>query len=162
MNRTTLLGGLCAAFALTLAAAPGSASASCSDRKATGTVLGGIGGALIGNSIARGGGGAIVGGLGGAVVGHEIAGSGCRSYRHYGYRDDRSRRGYYSGPQAYADRPRQTVYYDSRGQAISPSGGAGYAPVSYGYGRSPACATTNQAYFDARGSLIQQPVQSCR
>ena len=56
----------------------------------------------------------------------------------------------------------RTVYYDSRGQAISPSGAGGYAPVSYGYGRSPACTTTTQAYYDARGALIEQPVQSCR
>jgi hypothetical protein len=81
MNRSNVFAGLAAALGLLLLLAPASASASCADRKMTGTILGGVGGALIGNSISGGGGGALLGGLGGAVVGHEIAGSGCRSER---------------------------------------------------------------------------------
>jgi uncharacterized protein YcfJ len=78
---------LAAAVALPLASIPSIASASCQGRKTTGTVLGGVGGALLGNSVSHGGGGAVVGGLGGAVVGHEIGRSGCRTthpyYRHH-------------------------------------------------------------------------------
>ncbi len=39
----------------------------------TGTVLGAVGGGLIGNSISKGGGGALVGAGVGAVAGHQIA-----------------------------------------------------------------------------------------
>jgi hypothetical protein len=74
---------LAAAVALPLVSGPSIASASCHGRKTTGTVLGGVGGALLGNSISHGGGGAVVGGLGGAVVGHQIGKSGCRASRPY-------------------------------------------------------------------------------
>ncbi len=65
------------AIALVLAA-PGLSSAQC--REAS-TVAGGVGGALIGNSIARGGGGAIGGGLVGALVGNQIAKNNCPHHR---------------------------------------------------------------------------------
>ncbi|WP_293370745.1 glycine zipper domain-containing protein [Phenylobacterium sp.] len=39
----------------------------------TGTVLGAVGGGLIGNSVSKGGGGALVGAGLGAVAGHQIA-----------------------------------------------------------------------------------------
>jgi uncharacterized protein YcfJ len=39
----------------------------------TGTVLGAVGGGLLGNSISKGGGGALVGAGVGAVAGHQIA-----------------------------------------------------------------------------------------
>lgn len=58
---------------------PQAASASSACRN-TGTVVGGVAGALLGNSVADGGGktgGTIIGGLGGAVVGHEIAKRNC-------------------------------------------------------------------------------------
>ena len=48
MNRTLIAGGFAAALALSLAMAPGTASACCADSKMEGTVLGGVGGALIG------------------------------------------------------------------------------------------------------------------
>jgi len=77
---------LAALIALPLVAGPTAASASCRGRANTGTVVGGVGGALLGNSISHGGGGAIIGGLGGAVIGHQIAKSGCggerRAYYH--------------------------------------------------------------------------------
>jgi hypothetical protein len=73
---------LAAVIALPLVAGPTAANASCRGRANTGTVIGGVGGALLGNSISHGGGGAIIGGLGGAVVGHEIAKSGCGYSRH--------------------------------------------------------------------------------
>ncbi|HTK34603.1 MAG TPA: glycine zipper 2TM domain-containing protein [Caulobacteraceae bacterium] len=76
MRKLMLMGSLLTALSLPLLAVPSAASASCSGRKTTGTVIGGVGGALLGNQIAHGGVGAIVGGLGGAVVGHEIGRSG--------------------------------------------------------------------------------------
>ena len=57
------------------------AASSCTN---TGTVVGGVAGALLGNGIARGGGktgGTIIGGLGGAVVGHEVAKRNCGETR---------------------------------------------------------------------------------
>lgn len=76
---------LAALVALPLLAGPTAASASCRGRANTGTVVGGVGGALLGNSISHGGGGAIIGGLGGAVIGHQIAKSGCGETRHAYY-----------------------------------------------------------------------------
>ncbi len=88
MNRVIVMASLVGAIGLGLMAAPTTASASCSDRKATGTILGGIGGALIGNSISHGGGGAVLGGLGGATaVGNRIADQGPADSA-----EDRSRR----------------------------------------------------------------------
>jgi uncharacterized protein YcfJ len=93
--RTTLISaGLAALVAAPLIAAPTDASASCRGRANTGTVVGGVGGALLGNSISHGGGGAVIGGLGGAVVGHHIAKNGCRTTRH-SYNSRRHTRHYY-------------------------------------------------------------------
>ena len=85
------------------------ANASCQSRKNTGTVIGGLGGALLGNSISRGGGGAIIGGLGGAVVGHEIAKGGC------------DRVVYRARPSntAQTRQPATRVYYDQYGRPIT-------------------------------------------
>jgi uncharacterized protein YcfJ len=119
MRRWIVLSSLAAALALPVLMTPVTASASCADRKATGTVLGGIGGALIGNSISGGGGGAIIGGLGGAVAGHQIAKGGCTDERRY--RTSRLRR--YRGSEGTATanaagQPCRTEiqsYYDDRG-----------------------------------------------
>jgi hypothetical protein len=108
MRKTLALTALAAVVAL----AATDASASCQGRKDTGTVLGGVGGALVGNSISKGGGGAIIGGLGGAVLGHQIAKGGCGASRHAYYRRGHSR--YASNYAA----PRK-VYYDQRGNPVS-------------------------------------------
>ncbi len=93
---------LAAAPAVTLTLAPVEALASASDCRAAATVGGGVGGAIIGGGLARGGvGGAVLGGLGGAVIGHEVArhncgkdrrrtAVACRTETHY--RDHRSYR----------------------------------------------------------------------
>ena len=154
MKRTIVLGGLAAGFVVVAAAAPSTALASCSERKATGTVIGGIGGALIGNSIAHGGGGAILGGLGGAVVGHQVAGAGCDRYRHASY--DRGPRNTGYRGDAYVSRTR-TVYYDARGNPLPDAAAAPYAEAAY---RAPACGS--QSYYDSRGNLVQQPLSNCR
>jgi hypothetical protein len=114
-----MIGGL----SLPILLAPSFASASCNDRKTTGTVVGGLGGALIGNSISRGGGGAILGGIGGAVLGHQIAKGTCNDYgrreyraryrHHADYRGERSSNGYASDCRT-EDHP----YYDDRGVLV--------------------------------------------
>ena len=74
-----------AAPAVTIVAAPTEASASARDCRNAATVGGGVGGAVIGGGLARGGvGGAVLGGLGGAVIGHEVARHNCGSdHRRY-------------------------------------------------------------------------------
>jgi hypothetical protein len=114
MRNTFTAAALAALVALPLVAGPTDASASCQGRKNTGTLLGGVGGALIGNSISRGGGGAVVGGLGGAVIGHEIAKSGCGPSRHAYYRRGNARYAYRSDA-----RPARNVYYDQRGNLVA-------------------------------------------
>ena len=113
MRKTIVLTALAAAISLPLLAGPTAASASCQDRKTTGTVLGGIGGALVGNSISRGGGGAVIGGLGGAVLGHQIAKSGCGASNHAYYRSSHS---HYVAEQNTG--PARKVYYDQYGNAV--------------------------------------------
>jgi uncharacterized protein YcfJ len=113
MRKTFAFTALAALIALPMIAGPTDASASCHSRKTTGTVLGGVGGALVGNSISHGGGGAVLGGLGGAVLGHEIGRSGCKSQRAY-YRSSHTR---YAA--ARDSRPVRKVYYDQHGNAIN-------------------------------------------
>lgn len=124
MRKTLSLTAIAALIALPLLAGPTDASASCQGRKETGTVLGGIGGALLGNSVSRGGGGAVIGGLGGAVIGHEIAKSGCGSSR-VAYRSSRTRYASQPGYQSsssYQQQPARRVYYDQYGNPlVSPS-----------------------------------------
>jgi uncharacterized protein YcfJ len=110
MRKTFTAAALAAAVALPLIAGPTGANASCQGRKDTGTALGAVGGALLGNSISHGGGGAVVGGLGGAVIGHQIAKGGCGPSRHAYYRRGHSR---------YASNYRDDhVYYDARGNPV--------------------------------------------
>lgn len=115
MRKTLTLAALATLVALPLMAGPTGANASCQGRKDTGTVLGGVGGALIGNSISHGGGGAIIGGLGGAVVGHEIAKQGCGPSRHAYYRHSHSR-----DARGSTYRPTSQAYYDQRGNLVRP------------------------------------------
>lgn len=115
MRQFLVLAALATAISLPVIAGPGVANASCEARKNTGTLIGGVGGALIGNSISKGAGGAIIGGLGGAVVGHEIAKSGCgSSYRHTTSRTSRAR---YAAEQG-GQQPVRKIYYDQYGNAV--------------------------------------------
>jgi uncharacterized protein YcfJ len=116
MGKTFRLAAIATAIALPLIVGPTGANASCEGRKDTGTLLGGVGGALVGNSISHGGGGAIIGGLGGAVLGHQIAKQGCGPSRRAYYRRSDSR---YARPPAY--RPAPQAYYDQRGNLVSPN-----------------------------------------
>ena len=111
---------LAALMALPMLVAPTDADASCRSRKLNGTVIGGVGGALLGGAVTHGSTGPIVGGLGGAVVGHEIGRNGCgRSHA----------RAYNRAPARYSSaepsRAVRKVYYDQYGNPISS------APVEY-------------------------------
>ena len=110
MRNLILIGSLAASLALPMLAAPTAANASCSGRKTTGTILGGVGGALLGNAVSGGGGGAVVGGLGGAVVGHEIGRSGCTTTRTTAYRAPTRHYRYTRDHVAY--------YYDRHGNRV--------------------------------------------
>lgn len=117
MRKTFTTSALAALVALPLLIGPTEAGASCRGRANTGTAIGAVGGALLGNSISRGGGGAVIGGIGGAVVGHQIGKSGCGSYsRHASYRH----RGRYAANRAY--HPAGQVYYDRNGNAVTADG----------------------------------------
>jgi hypothetical protein len=120
MGKPLTLATLATLVALPLIAGATNASASCEGRKDTGTLVGGVGGALLGNSISHGGGGAIIGGLGGAVIGHQIAKQGCGPSHSY-YRRSHSR---YARDSAYSRgstyRPAPQAYYDQRGNLVSP------------------------------------------
>jgi hypothetical protein len=73
-----------AAPAFTLTVVPTEALANAADCRAAATVGGGVGGAVIGGGLARGGvGGALLGGLGGAVIGHEVARHNCKDAPRY-------------------------------------------------------------------------------
>lgn len=113
MRKTFAITALAAALALPLIAAPTAASASCEGRKNTGMVLGGVGGALIGNSVSKGGTGAVIGGLGGAVLGHQVAKSGCSSQR-YTRASSRNRATAARSAPAKA----RKVYYDQYGNPV--------------------------------------------
>ena len=151
MNRSLIAAGFAAALVLPLLIAPATASASCSDRKVEGTVLGGVGGALIGGALGHGT-GALIGGLGGAVVGHEVAAGGCRRYYRSAYRGG----GYGPAPPP----PARAVYYDQYG-AVVPIGPPGYpAPPPMAY-ESAMCRTETRPYYDDRGALVPTAVRIC-
>ena len=164
MKSGIVASGLAAALALPIALAPASASASCADDKTTGTILGGVGGALIGNSIARGGGGMVLGGVGGALLGRHIAGSNCRHAR-YAYAGPP--RGYAPPPTGPGPGPGPEagpmVYYNQYGDPISPAAGPpGAPPAASGAAYADAaCRTETRSFYDDRGVLVRQPVRVC-
>ena len=99
MFRSVLLAGLAAAALVPSLAQAQDERSRCleqkHDNRVVGTVLGGIGGALLGNAIGSHGGregGTIIGGVGGAVAGNAIGGGTvhCGSNQ-YGYYDDNGR-----------------------------------------------------------------------
>lgn len=92
MRRTVLVAGLAAAMAIPSLAAPVSANARsycdqrAHDRRVGGTLLGAVGGGLLGNALSRGGGrvgGTLIGAGVGAVVGNNLARTSCDHPRAY-------------------------------------------------------------------------------
>jgi len=133
MRRTVMAMGLAV-----LVATPSLASASdycgqrAHDRRVAGTVIGGVGGALIGQAITHNTAGTLLGGAGGAVVGNQVSRTSC----------DRPHAYHSSSRSSHASEPRH-------------EGGAAYAA-------SGECRTENRPYYDERGQLIYQPTQVCR
>ena len=113
MKKTLAYTALAALLALPMLAAPTDADASCKSRKVNGTILGGVGGALLGGAVTHGSTGPIVGGVGGALVGREIGKSGCNKSRAY-YAPRQS-----SSARAQASAPVRKVYYDRYGNVVS-------------------------------------------
>jgi hypothetical protein len=164
MPRLIVIGLAIGAMALPAVMAPTDASAaSCRSRKATGTVIGGLGGALVGNAISKGGGGLLIGGVGGALVGREIGKSGCHRTRTAYYSSGSSSRGASYQPAQPA--PVRQVYYDHMGNPVA-SGEVRNgtfqqvsAPIARGGGG--VCRDANISYYDDRGRLNSRAVQIC-
>ena len=112
MKKTLVLTALAALIALPMLAAPSEADASCRSRKLNGTIIGGVGGALLGGAVTHGSTGPIVGGLGGAVVGHEVGRNGCGRSRAYVAPRHRT------ASRAQATSVRK-VYYDRYGNVVA-------------------------------------------
>ena len=157
MARFFIIGMVVGAIALPATLAPSQAdAASCSSRKATGTVVGGLGGALLGNAVSKGGGGLLIGGVGGALVGREIGKSGCHRTRTVYYD-----RGAPAPATRSETRPVRQVYYDHMGNPVA-SGevrNGTFQQVSTTSGG--ACRDATISYYDERGRLSQRPVQIC-
>lgn len=158
MARLFIIGMVVGAIALPATLAPSSAdAASCRSRKTTGTVVGGLGGALVGNAISKGGGGLLIGGVGGALVGREIGKSGCHRTRTV-YRDVGSR----AAPAPRDDaRPVRQVYYDHMGNPVATGEvrNGSFQQVSASPGG--VCRDATISYYDERGRLSQRAVQIC-
>ncbi len=110
--RKTIIATSLAALALSLVAVSGAEAASCSSRKATGTVVGGVGGAVLGNAIKGGGLGLVAGAVGGGLLGREVGKSGCRRTT-TAYRSSSSRNSAAPAPQTA-----RRIYYDQRGNPV--------------------------------------------
>lgn len=137
MRRILMITGLVAAIAApALTPTAASAQSGCEqrahDRRVTGTLLGAVGGGLLGNAVTHGGGrtgGTLIGAGVGAVVGNNLARTNC---------DQRA----YSRSRA----PRQSAY----------------APASYRYaGARSACHYETRPFYDARGKLVYSATQVC-
>ena len=118
MRRLLLITGLVVASAAapTLASARTACDQRAHDRKVTGTVLGAVGGALIGNAVGDGK-GAVIGGLGGAVVGNQLARTKCDTGRSYSRASNRATARNSTYRQAAAEcRMESRPYYDDRGR----------------------------------------------
>lgn len=159
MPRLIIIGLAVGAMALPAMMAPTDANAaSCRSRKATGTVIGGLGGALVGNAISKGGGGLLIGGVGGALVGRQIGKSGCRTRTAY----------YSSGSRAASYQPSQPapvrqVYYDHMGNPVA-SGtvqNGTFQQVSSTAPSGGSCRDATISYYDDRGRLSSRAVQIC-
>jgi len=137
MRRILTIAGLAAAVAApSLAPVTARAQTACEhrahDRKVAGTVLGAIGGGLLGNAVSHhGSGGTLIGAGVGAVVGNNLARTSCdRGY---------SRRAYYRGRARYGT-------YGSNG---------------YRYAGANACHYETRPFYDAHGQLVYAPTQVC-
>jgi hypothetical protein len=140
MRRTLMVMGLVAAVAAPSIASAESCQSYAHDRRVTGTVLGGVGGALLGGAISHNGTGALLGGLGGAVVGNQVARVNCPDAARYS-----SSASYHSRPHPAPKRAAAAPAYDH----------ASYASTG-------GCHYENRPYYDERGQMVYAPTQVCR
>lgn len=102
------------------------------NRRVTGTVIGALGGGLLGSAVAGHGAkteGALLGAAAGGVVGNQLSRTSC---------DYHVRRRHYSSRSAAAP-----------------------ATTSYAASRPPACHYESRPYYDQAGRLIYTPTQVC-
>lgn len=138
MRRLLFVAGLTLALAASSAAdARSRCETYAHNRRVTGTVVGAIGGGLLGSAIAgRGsrGAGALVGAGLGAVVGNNLARTSCD---HYAYRHRTRHYARTTGP-AYVGDPR------------------------YAANASASCHMETRPYYDQTGRLLYAPQQVCQ
>jgi hypothetical protein len=160
MRRILFAAGLALAVAASSAAhAQSGCEAAAHDRRMTGTVVGALGGGLLGSAVAGHGSkgtGALVGAGLGAVVGNQLSRTKCdryayrRSYRHYARAPTYPTYGRGYGP-AYAGAYSQNT--------------SAYAPNPPGYPRyatsGGACHYVTRPYYDQAGRLVYAPMQVC-
>ncbi|MBS0297570.1 MAG: glycine zipper 2TM domain-containing protein [Proteobacteria bacterium] len=90
------------------------------DHRVAGTVIGAIGGALVGNAISHRN-GALIGGIGGAVVGNQVSRRSCDGYyyRHHRGRYRSTPSGYYYNDRRETCRLQDVSYYNDRGELLT-------------------------------------------
>lgn len=121
-----------AGLAISVAAMPAASQAAC-QKRTNGTVIGALGGALVGSAVAGRGDrteGALIGGAAGGLVGNQV--SKCRN-RSYSSRSHQPARTY---DRAAYDRPRAA--------------------------QTQTCRMETRAYYDAYGQRVYQPTRVCR
>ncbi len=99
-----------------LAEARSACEQSAHNRRVAGTVIGAVGGALIGNAISHKG-GALVGGVGGAVVGNQLARRKCGGA--YASRRTTTYRGYRNEEAPMRCSLHDVAYYDASGRYVT-------------------------------------------
>jgi hypothetical protein len=150
---------LAAGIAVALIPSLAMAQETCEQRsanRAAGTILGAIGGALLGNAVASHGGktgGTIIGGVAGAAVGSNVAKGPHDCVHAYGYYDNDGR-----WHDNHTDRAVAYGYYDRQGVWIDgpPPGVAGYASDAAYVSRN------NTADLDTRIARIDERIQRGR
>jgi phage tail tape-measure protein len=134
--RAIVVGACLLALNAPLAAHAGSCEADAQNRRVAGTVIGAVGGAVIGNQVSHSG-GTIVGGLLGGFAGNQLSKTHCPPHTHYTSTAHRERRA------APLPAPRQ----EASQQAQEGPG---------------SCAMEDRPFYDAHGNLIQKQIQVCR
>lgn len=111
-----------AGLAIAVAAVPAASQAAC-QKRTNGTVIGALGGALLGSTVAGRGDrteGALIGGAAGGLVGNQISKCNNKTYSNRSYRRARTtERASYDRPRSGSDCRMETrAYYDSYGQRV--------------------------------------------
>lgn len=142
MRRMLFAAGLTLAVAVSSAAdARTRCEAAAHNRKVTGTVIGALGGALLGSAVAGHGSkgtGALIGGVGGAVVGNQLSRTHCSGYASRRTSSRYARARTYRQAPAYAGDPR------------------------YAVNTSAQCHYETRPYYNQAGRLVYAPMQVCQ